>query len=228
MRVHTCLKGQIISYTLRRSKRKSIGLRIDHRGLSIHIPHQLANADVENVLQEKADWIRQKLRQWGNKKSLELGWKFDASFPLLGEPWQIALNASGQIVMVPQQSAKIVTQHLPQLDSQQIETFVMAWYGEQAMICFRERIGIYAQALKVSIPPFRLSKAKTRWGSCNHRGVISLNWRLIQLPLHLIDYVVVHELAHLLEMNHSKAFWQKVESVYKDYQAAREQLREYS
>ncbi len=228
MRVHTCLKGQIISYTLRRSKRKSIGLRIDHRGLSIHIPHQLANADVENVLQEKADWIRQKLRQWGNKKSLELGWKFDASFPLLGESWQIALNASGQIAMVPQQSAKIVTQHLLQLDSRQIETFVMAWYGEQAMTCFRERIGIYAQALKVSIPPFRLSKAKTRWGSCNHRGVISLNWRLIQLPLHLIDYVVVHELAHLLEMNHSKAFWQRVESVCKDYQVAREQLREYS
>ena len=228
MRVHTCLKGQIISYTLRRSKRKSIGLRIDHRGLSIHIPHQLANADVENVLQEKADWIRQKLRQWGNKKSLELGWKFDASFPLLGEPWQITLNASGQIAMVPQQSAKFATQHLQQLDSRQIETFVMAWYGEQAMTCFRERIGIYAQALKVSIPPFRLSKAKTRWGSCNHRGLISLNWRLIQLPLHLIDYVVVHELAHLLEMNHSKAFWQKVESVYKDYQVAREQLREYS
>ncbi len=227
MRVHTCLKGQIISYTLQRSKRRSIGLRIDHRGLCIHIPYQLANTDVENILQEKADWIRRKLRQWNDKKRFELVWAPGASYPLLGEPWQIALNRSGAIEMVPQRSGKTIFRLSPPLDSHQIEVFVMAWYGEQAMACFSERIEIYAKVLKVSIPLFRLSKAKARWGSCNHRGIVSLNWRLVQLPLHLIDYVVVHELAHLIEMNHSKAFWQIVESAYKHYQTAREQLREY-
>ncbi|MCG7756220.1 MAG: M48 family metallopeptidase, partial [Nitrosomonas sp.] len=76
-------------------------------------------------------------------------------------------------------------------------------------------------------PPFRLSRAKTRWGSCNSRGLVTLNWRLIQLPLHLIDYVVAHELAHLIEMNHSKAFWRLVGAIYPDYQAARNMLKNY-
>jgi predicted metal-dependent hydrolase len=63
------------------------------------------------------------------------------------------------------------------------------------------------------------------WGSCHSRGVIRLNWRLIQKPLDLVDYVVAHELSHLIEMNHSAAFWRTVERVYPDYKAARKRLR---
>ena len=103
----------------------------------------------------------------------------------------------------------------------------MAWYQQQAITCFGQRITLYAQKLRVPHPQFRLSRAKTRWGSCNARGVIHLNWRLIQMPLHLIDYVVAHELAHLLEMNHSPAFWQQVKSIYPDYLIARKELKAY-
>ena len=103
----------------------------------------------------------------------------------------------------------------------------MAWYGQQAITCFKQRIAIYAQALNLPVPPFRLSRAKTRWGSCNSRGIIHLNWRLIQMPLHLVDYVVAHELSHLIEMNHSARFWKLVESAYPEYLIARKELKEY-
>ena len=74
-------------------------------------------------------------------------------------------------------------------------------------------------------PPLYLSNARTRWGSCSRLSGIRLNWRLIHLPRHQIDYVVAHEAAHLLEMNHSARFWRVVEELMPDYDEAREALK---
>ncbi|PXW86882.1 hypothetical protein C8R34_11245 [Nitrosomonas sp. Nm84] len=232
MFVQTILNGQEITYTLKRCKRKSIGLRIDGHGLSISVPLQTALPHIETILQEKANWITKKLQHWQCKQSLALTWAHDATYPLLGEPWRIALRPSGEIQMACQSANEVADsafaeQFTSQLNPRQIEKFVMVWYGQQAIACFKQRIAVYAQALNVSVPPFRLSRAKTRWGSCNSRGIIHLNWRLIQMPLHLVDYVVAHELSHLIEMNHSPAFWERVESVYPDYLVARKELKGY-
>lgn len=232
MFIQTVLNGRKITYTLKHCKRKSIGLTIDHQGLRISVPLQIALPQVEIILQEKAGWITKKLEQWENKKSLAMPWTQDAIYPLLGEPWHIALKSSGEIEMAryfAKETANVRTaeQPLPQLNSHQIEKFVMAWYYQQAIVCFQQRIAIYASALNIRVPLFRLSCAKTRWGSCNSRGFIHLNWRLIQMPLYLVDYVVAHELAHLIEMNHSARFWKLVGSVYLDYQTARKELKEY-
>ncbi len=187
---------------------------------------------IESILQQKADWITKKLEQWQSKKSLAISWTHDATYPLLGEPWCIALKSSSEIEMVRHsvnETANVQTAEpsLVQLNARQIEKFIMAWYSQQAITCFKQRIAIYAPALNLPAPPFRLSNAKIRWGSCNSRGIIHLNWRLIHLPLHLIDYVVAHELAHLIEMNHSKAFWELVGSVYPQHLIARKELKGY-
>ena len=113
----------------------------------------------------------------------------------------------------------------PRLDTHQIEKSVMSWYRNRALTCFSERIAVYAPKLGVPLPTLRLSRAASLWGSCNARGVVRLNWRLIQMPLHLIDYVVAHELAHLIEMNHSAAFWQTVGCIYPGYREARKELK---
>ena len=232
MLVQTTLNGQNIAYTLKRCKRKSIGLRIDGNGLSISIPLHAAIPNVDSILQEKADWITQKLTHWKSKKDLALTWAENSIYPLLGEPWQIAMQTSGELHMI-RQSIKAIhhesdTQQLmPDLAPRQIEKFVMTWYHQQAITCFQQRIQFYAQKMNLQHPTFRLSRARTRWGSCNTRGVIHLNWRLIQMPLHLVDYVVAHELSHLIEMNHSSAFWKQVESVYPDYLMARKALKGY-
>lgn len=90
---------------------------------------------------------------------------------------------------------------------------------------FSKRIALYAIKLGVPQPQLRLSRAKNQWGSCDSRGIVHLNWQLIQMPPHLIDYVVSHELSHLIEMNHSRAFWKIVESIYPNYLAARLELK---
>ena len=232
MLTQTILNGQEITYTLKRCKRKSIGLKIDNHGLSISVPLQTSLPNVETILQEKADWITKKLEHWRNKKNLVLTWTHDAVYPLFGEPWQITMSASGELQMTRQSGQEADYESgskrlMPELAPRQIEQFVMAWYHQQAITCFKQRITVYAQKLNVRHPPFHLSRAKTRWGSCNSHGIIHLNWRLIQMPLHLVDYVVAHELSHLIEMNHSSTFWKQVESVYPNYWMARKELKEY-
>jgi predicted metal-dependent hydrolase len=79
-----------------------------------------------------------------------------------------------------------------------------------------------------AVPPVRLSNARSEWGSCNHKGEIRLNWRLIQLPPALADYVVAHEVAHLVELNHSRRFWALVESLMPGHDAHRRALEDWT
>ena len=90
---------------------------------------------------------------------------------------------------------------------------VIAWYKKQALADFSRRLEIFAAKLNVPTPPLTLSNAKSRWGTCNSRGEVRLNWRLLQAPPHIINYVICHELAHLKEMNHSAKFWAVVSSI---------------
>ena len=225
------LNGKEVVYTLRRCRRRTIGMKIDSDGLTVSIPPRGSLRWVESVLRDKANWVVKKLAEWENKKSIRLVWEEAAIFPLLGEPWQLTTTAPGVMRMT---RAKVQTKTedrqlalpLPSvLTIQQIEKIVTTWYRQQALACFSERISLYVNKLGVPQPQLRLSRARTQWGSCNARGIVRLNWRLIQMPLHLVDYVVAHELSHLIQMNHSPAFWQTVASVYPDYLAARKELR---
>lgn len=220
------LNGQQIEYTLKRSQRRTIGFQVSSNGLVIRAPACVALTDIEKALQDKADWVIKNLARWKNKKSLDLTWEINATFPLLGEPWKLSTDKLGQVKLVP--LAKVNHKlPLPPLNAWFIEQIVMNWYQDQAIECFEQRLAIYAEKLNIARPPFRLSNAKTRWGSCNANGIIYLNWRLVQLPLHIVDYVVAHELSHLFEMNHSDAFWRQVKSIYPNYVAARNVLKGY-
>jgi predicted metal-dependent hydrolase len=102
---------------------------------------------------------------------------------------------------------------------------VVAWLRGTAQGWFEQRAAHYAPTLGVELPAIYLSSAKTRWGACHPDGRIRLNWRLIQMPPDLVDYVVVHELAHLREPNHSRRFWRWVAGVLPDYEQRRRALR---
>ena len=100
------------------------------------------------------------------------------------------------------------------------------WLQRQARTLFEARIALHAGAMGVQIRQLRLSSARTRWGSASSDGSIRLNWRLIHFPVETIDYVVVHELAHLREMNHGPAFWAIVQAAMPDYEQRRRQLKD--
>ncbi|SES93358.1 hypothetical protein SAMN05216326_10743 [Nitrosomonas marina] len=223
------LAGEVIDYRIKRSGRKSVGLRICQQGLQVNAPHDLTSAQIDAIVLGKTDWILEKLVIWRNKLSQDTAVGFlpgTAVFPLLGDLWKPEITVNGQLCMVPADSAekKLSDRYL---SSEVFRKWMIDWYRQRALACFSERLALYADRLNLPYPPFKLSHAKTRWGSCNSSGVIRLNVRLVQLPLFLVDYVVAHELCHLFEMNHSSAFWKRVAAIYPDYQHARRELRNY-
>lgn len=227
---HAHSTDQKIDYQLKRSRRKTIGIRIGQRGVQVCAPMDLSLSAIDRLVQTKARWIQQKLAEWNHRKPLKaLANDGRTLYPMLGDLWAPAINGQGQLHMALASSdaARHVSAADDALEPASMQKWIAVWYQQRATACFSERLALYAGRLNVAKPHFRLSHAKTRWGSCNSRGIIRLNWRLIQLPLHLVDYVVAHELCHLIEMNHSPAFWRQVAGIFPDYLRARRELNTY-
>lgn len=222
------LQGKDVIYTFKRTKRKSIGLKIKDGGLIVSAPLGESLQWIESVLNTKSNWLIKNLAQREKRQSTQLVWETASVFPLLGQPWQLTMVEPDTLQMAPAKSP-IENESIKSLalTAHQIEKLVMSWYYQQAIRCFNARVSVYANKLDISLPSLRLSRATTRWGSCNSRGIIHLNWRLVQMPIHLVDYVVAHELSHLIEMNHSPAFWRVVARIYPDYVAARMELKKF-
>lgn len=225
------LNDQEVSYTLKRRKCRAISIKIDCDGLTVSAPTRETLSWIESALKEKSDWVLKKLDEWKKKESISLIWEESSIFPLLGDPWKLAIESTGVMKMTPVKIKKIVGKNQLELPfativaSQEIEKIVMEWYYKQAHIYFSERIEFFSKKLGVPRPQLKLSRAKTQWGSCNSRRIIHLNWRLIQLSISLVDYVIAHELSHLIEMNHSSEFWRTVKSICPNYVATRNELK---
>lgn len=220
------LAGKNIHYTLKRSsRRRSIGLRIDDRGLTVSMPLRASEKWLHSVLQDKAQWVVDKLDGWQSKRRPVIEWAHGERIPFRGEEFILQLTARARGA-IAQLIGEIL--HVPvgmDADAARIEKAVTHWYKHEAMRVFRECVEYYAPLMNVAPSEIRLTSARTQWGSCTSQGVVRLNWQLVKMELHLIDYVVVHELAHLVEMNHSPAFWRVVESVCPDYRKCRAELR---
>lgn len=223
------LANKHITYTLKRSsKRRSIGLQINDGGLTVSIPLRASEKWLHSVLQEKAAWVVDKLSDWQRKKVPVQKWEDGENILFRGETFTLRI-VSALIRGTPQltESELIV----PVYDTTKQDVIikkVLNWYKREAEQVFRECVAHFSPLMNVSPSALKLSSAKTQWGSCTTQGVIRLNWQLVTMPLHLIDYVVVHELAHMQEMNHSAAFWRVVEGVCPDYVQVRKELRDWN
>lgn len=220
------LAGTPISYTLKRTgRRRSIGLRIDDRGLTVNIPLSASEKWLQTVLQEKAGWVLQKLEGWQSTRPAPQQWLDSQTVYFLGQPLTLFVVTS-LFTTPPQLFGTQLFVHVMDSENQTVtEQAVTQWYQVEAMILFRERVAYYAPLISVTPRTIKLSSARTQWGSCTVKGSVRLNWQLIKMPLRLIDYVIVHELAHLIEMNHSAAFWRVVEKACPDYLDLRRELR---
>ena len=222
------LAGKSVTYILKRTgRRRSIGLRIDDRGLTVNMPMRGSEKWLHSVLQEKAAWVVEKLESWQAKKPAPQRWGEGEAILYRGEMFTLHIILS-LFDAPPQLHGSQLIVHVSQTDNPSvIEKIVMRWYRREAMQLFTECIEHFAPLMNVTPSEIKLSSARTRWGSCTTRGTVRLNWQLIKMPLHLVDYVVVHELAHLREMNHSAAFWSVVETVCPDYAKRRGELRKW-
>jgi predicted metal-dependent hydrolase len=220
------LGERAVPYVLRRARRRTIGLTIDHRGLRVGAPHRASLRDVESAILHHGEWVRKKLDEWRSRPTAAPLQILDGlHLPVLGSPVEIRLALGANRCVWNLQMAKptlTLCLRSPDEAPRVLEQVLRA----RACALFAERLAHYAPLLGVAVPRLSLSAARTRWGSCSPRTGIRLNWRLIHFPPSVVDYVVVHEVAHLREMNHSPDFWAVVERLCPNYRALRAELRD--
>ena len=217
------LNGQSVRYILHRSHgRRRISLSVDERGLRVGAPLRASLREIESVLQAHANWVLRKLEQWSDRRSPERRWQSGETLAYLGLPLQLYVARGTSNVLLTPTHLQI---HSPDPAATAVAALATHWLRGQALEHFHKRITHFRMHTTPEPVAVRLSNARSRWGSCHASGRISLNWRLIHMPPHLIDYVVVHELAHLREMNHSPRFWAVVGGVIPDYAARRREIR---
>jgi predicted metal-dependent hydrolase len=228
------LKSLQVQYSLKRSsKRRTIGFVINDTGLSVVAPKWVTVTQIEESIAEREDWVIRKTFEWKEftkkRDSLRVEWGDGAKVRYLGAEITVRLDNSCDVTNAGAlfQGDLLRIALPPQASDEQIKNRVESWLQSRAKVIFAERIPLYSQKLGSAPTKWALSSARTRWGSCAHDGSIRLNWRLVQFPIDIIDYVVAHELAHLKELNHGPEFWRTVGELFPDYEQKRRWLKQF-
>ena len=220
------LAGRVIPYRFERTKRRTIGLVVDRNGLLARAPRWVPLAEVEAFIHEKCNWVLTKLAEVPLHEVPRVSWTFGTVISVLGRPLRITPCAD---INAPRLAGDTLDVPMTSGEGPALRAAVIGWLRDLALVLGRERAAFFAPRLDVAVPEVALSNARTQWGSCivahNGRVRVRLHWRLVQLPEHLVDYVVAHELAHIREMNHSPQFWRWVGVLLPHYMEARRELR---
>jgi predicted metal-dependent hydrolase len=206
-----------------RSRRRTIALVItpDAR-LIVRAPLWASAAIIDEVIREKSGWIRKKIIEMKDRpQAVEHTYEEGEIFWFLGRPYplQYVEELGGTI----ERTDRLCICRTPALD---VTIRLKRWYMEEAGKEIHSRCMWFSMMTGYSPSSVRISDARQRWGSCTHKGGLSFSWRLIQAPLEIVDYVIVHELVHIRQHDHSPKFWAKVEELMPDYQRRRKWLRE--
>jgi predicted metal-dependent hydrolase len=218
---HLTLDGVEVAVTVRVSSRaRSFRLSLPGSGPLLTLPETARWADAQAFLYRHRHWLAARLPRLAQGQQLAAGMQV----PLRGVPHlvvptgtlrgrvEVADTADGPVLRVPGDAA-----HQPRR--------LYDWLKTEALADLSAQSSFHAARLGVSVAQVRLRSQSSRWGSCSSSGNINYNWRLILAPPHVLDYVAAHEVAHLVEMNHSPAFWATVTRTLPDMARGRAWLK---
>ena len=204
-------------------RKKTIMLRIRNGEIEILCPFFTSDLQLNKIIQRKNKWIQDKIRSSKfsfNPISLE-----DNCFIFRFKKIRIEfVDKKNQKILFKNGILKIESNIKKKENKKKI---IVNWLKDQASHYLTKRIEYLSKKISVSYKQLKIKSFKSRWGSCDSRGEILLNWKLIMLPTKVIDYVIVHELSHIKIPNHSKEFWNLVENKYPGYRREKKWLKEY-
>lgn len=215
------IDGAEVSIAVKVSARaRSFRLSLPASGPMLTLPERARWADAEAFLHRHRHWLAARLPRAAVPQRLEAG----ALIPLRGVPHRVvgtgALRGRAEIVENPDG---------PELrmpgDAAHLQRRLYDWLKKEALADLNRQSLLHAQTLGVTVKQVRLRSQSSRWGSCSSTGTINYNWRLILAPPHVLDYVAAHEVAHLVEMNHSPAYWATVTRTLPDMEQGKAWLK---
>jgi len=213
-----------IEYTLIRSKRKTLAIYIFKGKVEVRAPLKHPKADIDKFLASKESWIIEKLiaSAQREKRKEEFVLNYNSVLQYCGKRYPIYAREGKHIGF--DDSGFYMP---PNLTVEEIKGNCIKIYRTLAKKDLAEKIHKYSRIMGVAPIAVKINGATTRWGSCSAKKSINFSWRLIMANDDIIDYVVIHELAHIVEMNHSKRFWAVIENVIPDYKERKIQLKRF-
>ena len=212
-----------------RSPRRTAALHIVGGDLQVRVPNDLGDERVAAILQQKRPWIRSKvaeLQRMPPQKTKEL--VSGESFPYLGRNYRLKVQDGHQVGVCLSGGylqATVRPAEQGEQRQQRIQQYLDSWYKSRALERLTDKTNRYAEQIGVSPSGISVRNFKSRWGSCDSRGQLLFNWNIIKAPHVIADYVVVHELCHLVHPNHSKDFWALVGRFDTAFQEHRDWLK---
>jgi predicted metal-dependent hydrolase len=214
------LDGASLAYAIRTGARRTLALQIAPDGrVRVAAPHGTTLATIRAFVRRHADWVRRKQQELSAQAPRELADGLD--LPVLGARVMLRFGAETGHARAALRGTELWVQGAPARRRQAIER----WYRARAAEHAAARLEHFAPLVGRRPQRLALRGQRTRWGSCSGRGTITLNWRLMQTEPALFDYVLVHELCHLLHRNHSPRFWREVARVMPNFHERRARLR---
>lgn len=219
--IHT-FSGETISFNLIYKKRKTIRILIDVYGnVEVQAPKGTSEYTVIQFLEEKWEWVLQKKKEMKDRMdgNQEKVYEQGESFLYLGKTYPIQIS---QDINILQDNAVFEGDKLhiyvKQLEDERIKQALKRFYYQQCKALVEKSIRSYQSNFKVKPRSIRISDSKTNWGTCDSNQQLTFNWKLAMAPLEVIDYVVVHEMCHMVHLNHDRSFWRLVGKIMPDYE----------
>jgi len=219
-----------------RKNKKNVTITVDWvSGVKIIAPASIHPERLNRILHQKGPWILKKQHELNEIRKLSPPKEFSdgENFLYLGKNYRLKVIKRDS---VPQATLKFwqgrflatVPAHFSSRErKKQLSQLFKSWYMSRGEEKIQERLDLYCPKMELYPTKIVIKEQKRLWGSCTKKGTVNINWQIIMAPLHIVDYLIVHELAHLKHPNHSRDFWQTVQSVLPDYQQRREWLRKY-
>lgn len=209
------LLGELVEYEVRRSDRaKNARIDVGIRGVTVVIPEGV-DRDPESLLLENAAWVVEKIGEYETYREQipDRNYEEGEAFQYLGEPHEVVIEKRPSSEVEDRQLL-LAAHHVEQTS---VKRALETLYRRKARERFEDRADHYTAELGVDYEKIEVRNQRTKWGSCSTSGTLGLNWRLMMAPPEVVDYVVLHEIAHLVEPNHNDEFWELVARHDPDY-----------
>ncbi|WP_432737406.1 M48 family metallopeptidase [Maridesulfovibrio sp. FT414] len=220
-------KHKDIEYSLIRSNRKTASLHIERDGsVTLMIPEKLSDSDADRIIESKLYWIYKSLAEWEDLNATKVNREFVSGegFLYLGRSYRLKFVEEQHMPLMLRNGYFCLRTSKRGNQIEPHEAF-KEFYRAKGKQRIHERVDLYRKMLAVKPSNIRIMELKHRWASCSRNGALNFHWKCMMAPLLILDYIVVHELAHLIHPRHTSAFWNEVDKVLPDYFERKEWLK---
>lgn len=221
------IKSDGFTAEIKRTNRiKSATITVEEGKVCVVVPRQLENERITKLLKVKNCWIKEKIAQHreAQPKSTKQ-FVSGESFSYLGRNYRLKVHQGNYQPIKLINGRFAITLRAGADNPDLIQDSLFSWYKQHAELKFNEKAKRYIKMMGVKFNSVGLKDYKSRWGSCSVEGDITFNWKIIMAPNRIVDYVVVHELCHLVHHDHSPKFWREVERIMPNYAECKEWLK---